>query len=122
MGMPEIKSGTFTSAAQAAAVSLNLGFVPDWFELVVGAATNPNVYTYIKELGDASTILNTGTTGVLTYETANPIIAVDDGSISTATVMGETATKDVGFKGVTIPAALQVNEKINYWRAMRQGA
>ena len=122
MGMPEIKSGTFTSAAQAAAVSLNLGFVPDWFELVVGAATNPNVYTYIKELGDASTILNTGSTGVLTYETSHPIVAVDAGSISTATVMGETATKDVEFKGVTIPAALQVNEKVNYWKAMRQGA
>jgi len=122
MGMPEIKTGTFVSAGAAVAVSLDLGFVPDWFELVVGAATNPNVYTYIKELGDASTILNTGSTGVLTYETSNPIVAVDAGSISTNTVMGETATKDVGFKGVTIPAALQANEKVNYWRAMRQGA
>ena len=74
MGMPEIKSGTFTSAGTAAAVNLNLGFIPDWFELVVGADTNPNVYTYIGDLGDASTILDTGTTGVLTYETANPIV------------------------------------------------
>jgi hypothetical protein len=122
MGMPEIKHGTFTSASSAADVDINLGFVPDHFELIVGADTNPNIYIYDKNLGDASTIKMTGSTGAYTYETSNPIVSKDAGSISTATVMGETATKDIGFKGVTIPAELQVNSKVNYWTAIRQGA
>ncbi len=122
MEMPEIKVGTFTSAETPVDVPLNLGFVPDFFELIVGAATNPDIYRYVKNLGDASTIKITGSTGAYTYESSNPITSIDDGSISTNTVMGETATKDVGYKGVNIPAELQTTEKVNYWVAMRQGA
>lgn len=123
MGMPEIKHGTFTSASSAVDVDIDLGFVPDHFELIVGANTNPNIYIYDKNLGDASTIKMTGSTGAYTYETSNPIVSKDAGSISTATVMGASGVvKDVGFKGVTIPAELQVNSKVNYWTAVRQGA
>ena len=123
MGMPEIKSGTFTSAGTPVIVNLDLGFVPDWFRLIKGATTNPNIYTYIKELGDAATVKMTGSTGAHTYESSNPITSIDDGSISTATVMGASGVvKDIGFKGFTVPAAIQTTLTEVYWLALRQGA
>ena len=123
MGMPEIKVGTFASAGTPAAVNIDIGFVPDYFQIIIGADTNPDIYTYDKNKGDASTIKMTGSTGAYTYETSNPIVSYDDDTISTKTVMGTSGVvANTGYKGVTIPAALQTASKTNYWLAMRQGA
>lgn len=120
---PEIKVGTFTSAGTPAAVNVDCGFLPDFVRLIIGADTNPNVYEYHKDLGDTKTVLMTGSSGVLTYETSNPIVQYDSHAIGTTTVMGTSGVvKDTGYKGFTVPAALQVASKVNYWIAMRQGA
>jgi|GEM_PF-3933296 len=118
MQIPEIRTGNFTSAGTPVAVNLDIGFVPDVFEMIIEADTNPNKYTFYK--ADNITVKEAGSAGTLTYETTNPITVYDASSVGTKTVMGQSGVvANTGGKGVTIPAALQVASKKVYWIAIR---
>lgn len=101
MAAPAYRTGRFTSAGTAAAVTETLGFTPTLVQvwLDIDAATSPNMYT--KMGADANeTLLTTGTTGIVTR--------VADASAVLLT-----------SAGFTVAAAAQANNGVNSWIAFR---
>lgn len=144
--------GQFKSAPTTIGIIyLMLGFIPDYFELFSAIdQTSPNIERWFNKatLGFSSstnlstgvdrTILDTGSTGVLTVDTTPVISAYAGGDVITATEVATAATAaHVDRQGnlVTVPsggqiitqpgltiaadAKVQVAAKYNLWIAWR---
>lgn len=98
--LPGFRTGTFTSAATAAAVTEVVGFQPSLIMAFIDiGGTSPNML--VKTVVEADeTMLTTGTTGVITTPADTSGIAL-------------TAA------GFTVAAAAQVNSGVNSWIAFR---
>lgn len=130
--MPNVMLAEFQSAATAADVVVVLGTVPHYIEAFLDdRATNPNKrYWFNRDLftlwqaGADDTILDTGSTGVLTVDTAS-IAAYAGGDIVTADDVTNTKYRDrhgntlaAGTRtgaGFSIPAGDQTNSGYNHF-------
>lgn len=130
--MPNVMGAEFQSAATAADVVVVLGTVP---HAIIGyiddRATNPNIRTWFNrdlftlwQAGADDVILDTGSTGVLTLDTAS-IAAYAGGDIVTADDVTNTKYRDrhgntlaAGTRtgaGFSIPAGDQTNSGYNHF-------
>lgn len=129
----------FTSEATAANVRLQLGFVPGFVIYIQDLqGTNPNIRLWANrslfaswQAGADDTILMTGSTGVLTLDTAS-IASYAGGDTVTATNVtdglyrdkqgNEPAAGHVAQAGISIPAGDQTNSGKNLVLAFRADA
>lgn len=134
--MAQILGAQFTSESTAADIRLQLGFVPDYVELTTDAnGTNPNRRQWVNRAQFASilagaddSILDTGSTGVVTQDTAS--IAVYNGGdiVSAADVTAGLYRDRQGNEpvagtrtqaGISIPAGDQANGGVNFVLAIK---
>lgn len=124
----------FQSDATAHDVVICLGFVPDYVRAILDSrATNPNIREWFNrdkfplwQAGADDSILDTGSTGVLTLDTAS-IATYAGGDIVTATDVTNGKYRDragnvlaAGTRtsaGISIPAGDQTNSGYNHVRA-----
>ena len=132
----QIVGAQFTSEATAAAIRLQLGFVPDYVEYIENAnGTNPNRRFWVNRdqfasiaAGADDSILETGSSGVNTLDTAS-IAVYNGGDIVTAADVtaglyrdrqGNVATAGQRSQaGITIPAGDQTNSGVNFVLAVK---
>lgn len=130
----------FISASTAGVVDVELGFVPDFVEVIIAhGGTNPSRLTWFNNAkfsawAAALHLLLTGSTGVVTRVTAG-ITKYDGGESITTTETADSAPKHVNRDGtaasgtstnpyitkagIAIPAASQVNSGRNVVIAFR---
>jgi len=106
-------SGLLVPATTPAAEHIELGWEPNFIELVNYTGTNPNIYTWRKGMASGSAFLMTGSTGVYTKVTGGP--TVNAGGLKTVDGVANTMTRP----GFIIPAALQTDGDTWAWRAHR---
>jgi hypothetical protein len=98
--IPPYVTGTFTSASSAADVTETIGFSPSIVEIWINiSGTNPDMIVATSAYA-TDAMLTTGSTGVITTP------AVASGITITST-------------GFTVPAGVQTNSGVNFWRACR---
>ena len=132
----QIVGAQFTSEGTAAAIRLQLGFVPDYVEYWENAnGTNPNRRFWVNRAQFASiaagaddSIIETGSSGINTLDTAS-IAVYNGGDIVTAADVtaglyrdrqGNAATAGQRSQaGITIPAGDQTNSGVNFVLAIK---
>lgn len=132
----QIVGAQFTSESTAADIKLQLGFVPDYVEYISDAnGTNPNRRTWINRANFAliaaeadDSILDTGSTGVVTLDTSS-IAVYNGGDIVTAADVTAGTYRDrqgnepvAGTRtsaGISIPAGDQANGGVNFVLAIK---
>lgn len=128
----------FTSTASTATIAvICLGYVPDYVEYYQDCqGTNPNKYTWVNTAkfsmfaaGADDTILMTGSTGVLTLDTASLAAHTGGDDISATDVTNRKyfdvqgnvlAATETSKAGISIPAGDQTASGKNFlvcWRA-----
>lgn len=135
-GVAQITMAQWTSSGTAADAKIQLGFVPDYVIVVNDCqGTNPNMRFWLNPgnfsmaaAGADDSILDTGSTGVLTLDTAS-VAAYTGGDTVTATDVTNrlyfdeqgnvTAAGKITQAGILSPAGDQVNSGKNYLIAFR---
>lgn len=134
--MRDIAIAQFTSSGTAAVAVVELGFVPDAVILVSDdQGTNPNMRLWVNPskfamaaAGADDSILDTGSTGVLTLDTASIAAYTGGDTVSATDVTNRKyfdrqgnvqAAGHIASEGVSIPAGDQVNSGKNYLIAFR---
>lgn len=84
-GVAQFATGSFTSTTSSGQV-LNIGFKPRYFQLF--NITDGLYYTKAEGMADANTLLNTGSTGVVTTDTASSIVFGDSQTTILTGILG----------------------------------
>lgn len=113
MRYPQIKFGQFTSAATAADVTVDLGFVPDYVKYI--NVTGVAFYELFALEGTGKGQKSHAATTYHNFLASGGIELVDTVSIQTTNPVKKTKVQ--GFK---IVAAIQTANGANFWMAVRE--
>ena len=112
MRYPQVRFGEFTSAATPVAVTVDLGFVPDYVRvLVVGTAQ----YELMAREGSGKGIKEDDVSTYHIFLTTGGLELVDTETIDT-----DNPVRKTKIQGFRVPAALQVASTKCIWMAIRE--